>query len=371
MNLPAAHARRAFLRGDAGGRHGVDVLVIGAGQAGLAVARALQSLDVRCVVLERHKRIGDSWRERFDSLVLFTPRALSALPGLPHRGDPRGFPGKDEMGDYLERFAEHFALPVTTGRGVVRLSRTPRGFAAATGSEGVTEARAVVIATGGFQLPRVPPFACALSPRVQQLDALTYRNPDALEQGHVVVVGDGATGRQIALEVARSRKFTLAMGRRRFFGSQGILGQDTTGLALRAGMLTAGRHTPVGRLVHWLDLTPGLHLRTGSLRRAGIDLVGRCIGAEGDRLVFSDGSYRHASAVIWALGYRDDTRWLDVEGAATPDGFLHRQGVAPVPGLYYVGREWQTSRASGLICGVSGDATFIAMRVKDYLEQAP
>jgi putative flavoprotein involved in K+ transport len=333
------------------------------------MASELERLGVTCVVHERRKRVGDSWRERFDSLVLFTPRELSALPGLSHTGCPQGFPGKDEMGDYLERYAERFKLPVVTGSGVERLSRTPQGFTAVTTSGRVTNARAVVIATGGFQQPRRPSFACALSPGVQQFDPLSYSNPTALNKGHTIVVGDGATGRQIALEIAQSRKVTLATGRRRLFGPQRILGQDTTGLALRAGLLTADKRTPAGRLVRWLDLTPGLHLRLGSLRRAGIDIVPRCVGAEKDQLIFSDGSRRHAGVVIWALGYRDDTRWVEIEGAATADVFVHERGATAVPGLYHVGREWQVSRASGLICGVTRDAGNIAARVKKFLMQ--
>jgi putative flavoprotein involved in K+ transport len=103
----------------------VDVLVVGAGQAGLAAARALLELDLSVIAHERHARVGDSWRQRFDSLVLFTPRAISPLPDLAHAGDPRGYPGKDEMGDYLERYAEQFRLPVVTGDGIARLSRGP------------------------------------------------------------------------------------------------------------------------------------------------------------------------------------------------------------------------------------------------------
>lgn len=347
-----------------------DVLVIGAGQAGLAAARALAEIGVACVVHERYPRIGDSWRRRFDSLTLFTPREISALPGLPQSGEPRGFPPKDEMGCYLERYAARFALPVVAGNGVAHLSRRPKGFNALTDAEGAIEARAVVIATGGFQRPRIPAFAASLSERVQQFDALSYRNPAAIPAGDAIVVGDGATGRQIALELVQSRNVTLAMGRRRLFIPQHILGRDSTALGLRAGLVTADKETVAGRLVRAIDATPGLHLRAAALRRTGISLLPRCVGAQGDELSFADGTRRRCEAVIWALGYRDDTSWLDIEGAATPREFRQARGVAPVPGLYYVGREWQNSRASGLICGVYRDAQVIATHVKSYLSTA-
>jgi putative flavoprotein involved in K+ transport len=282
---------------------------------------------------------------------------------LPLRGDPDGYPHKDEIGDYLEDYAREFALPVVTGSPIVRLSLGAGGFSAVPGSGPAVEADAVVVATGTFQRPRVPAFAESLDDRVQQLDALTYRNPAELAADHVVVVGDGATGRQIALELARTRHVVLATGRRRCFLPQRSLGRDSTALALELGLLTADKTTPAGRLLRALDATPGLHLRGGALKRAGIRLAPRCVGAAANELIFEDGSQSRCEAVIWAAGYRDDTAWLEIEGAASPDRFLESRGVSSIPGLYYVGREWQRSRASGLICGVHRDARDIATQL--------
>lgn len=345
----------------------VPVLVVGAGQAGLAAARALRAVDLSCIAHERHARIGDSWRNRFDSLSLFSSREMSALPGLAHAGDPRGWPTKDEMGDYLEQYAMQFELPVVAGDGIARLWRGRKGFVALTEAGDRVEAESVVIATGGFQQPRVPIFANRLSRCVQQLDALRYRRPSLVQGRDIVVVGDGATGRQIALELAQDRKVTLARGRRRYLGPQRVFGRDFTWWAWRTGLLAADKASPTGRLVRTIDTTPGLHLCSVSLRRAGIRLASRCIGAETDRLTFDDGSHSRCDAVIWALGYEDATAWLEVNGAAVPGGFLEERGVSPIPGLFYVGREWQNSRASGLICGVSSDARVIAEHVREYL----
>jgi putative flavoprotein involved in K+ transport len=228
--------------------------------------------------------------------------------------------------------------------------------------------KAVVVATGGFQRPRTPRFVASLADQIALLDALTYRSPATLSAQRVVVVGDGATGRQIALELVQSREVVLATGRYRFFGPQRTLGVDTTTLALRAGLLTVDKTTAGARLMRSLDPTPGLHLRSSALRRAGVVLAPHCVGADGDHLRFADGSRRQCDAVVSAAGYRDDTAWIDIEGAADAERFVEDYGVAPVPGVYYVGREWQSSRASGLICGVHRDARMIAAHVAAYLK---
>lgn len=343
------------------------MLVIGAGQAGLAAARSLRALDLDCVVHERHTRIGDSWRQRFDSLVLFSSREMSALPDLPHAGDPRGYPTKDEMGDYLERYAERHDLPVTVGDGIARLTRSPAGFLGLTDSGARIEAAAVVVTTGGFERPRVPDYGKNLSTHVRQFDAREYRSPSLVPGGHVIVVGDGATGRQIALELAQDRQVTLSTGRRRYYGPRRILGKDFIWWAARTGTLAADKASMRGRVNRAIEVTPGLHLRLASLRRAGIRIAPRCVDAGADQLVFDDGSHRSCDAVIWALGYRDETSWLAIEGAALRDKFLEERGVSAVPGLYFVGREWQNSRASGLVCGVHRDAGVIAGLIREQL----
>ena len=210
-------------------RRTTDVLVVGAGQAGLAAGRALVAAGVDCQLQERAPRVGDAWRRRFDSLVLFTPRELSSLPELALSGDPTGYPRKDELGDYLEHYAARLALPVRTGDGIARVSLRGARFLAVTESHDEIDAAAVVVATGAFQRPRVPRFAAELASSVRQLDAATYRNAASVAGRRAAVIGDGATGRQIALELtAAGLDVTLAMGRRRNFGPQRILGKDVT-----------------------------------------------------------------------------------------------------------------------------------------------
>lgn len=205
----------------------VDVLVIGAGQAGLATARRLADTGLSFLVLERHPRIGDSWRRRYDSLVLFSPRSYSAPSGLDLPGDPAGYPDKDEIADYLERYARSFDLPVVTGESVVKLEKDEEGFRAETESGRIVGARAVIVATGAFQTPVVPGHARKLGPDVVQLTAGTYRRPAQLPPGPVAVVGDGGTGRQLAREIARTHDVWLSTGRARPVVPQRTFGRDT------------------------------------------------------------------------------------------------------------------------------------------------
>src|SRR5690606_28972313 len=150
----------------------------------------------------------------------------------------------------------------------------------------------------------------------------------------VLIVGDGATGRQIALELAPHHSVMLATGRRRNFGFQRLFGVDTTELALRSGLLTADKATVAGRLVRALDVTPGLNLQLWALRRAGIEVLRRCVDAQGQRVTLEDGSQRDVDAVIFATGYRDDTTWVDIPAATRASRFLEDRGISPVPGLY-------------------------------------
>jgi putative flavoprotein involved in K+ transport len=340
----------------------VDVLIIGAGQAGLALAWHLQPLALDVRVVDRVARVGDSWRARYDSLTLFSPRALSALPGRAMPGDPEGYPTKDEVADYLEAYARGLRLDLALGAGVRRLTRERR-FRAETEAGDVHLARAVAIATGAFQEPIVPACAAGFSADVVQLTAATYRNPRQLEGRRTLVVGDGATGRQIALELAdgRPRDVWLATGRRRVVTAQRILGRDQLWWSERLGLLRASRETAAGRLVRRLDAFPGEHLRLGPLRRRGVNVVPRLTGARGRAAVFSGGRSVEVDAVVWAAGYRERTGWLDVAGAKDGSGrALERRGVSPVPGLYFVGRDWQWSRGSALLAGVGRDAAHVA-----------
>src|SRR5215203_3134746 len=346
-----------------------DVLIIGGGQAGLAMGHRLKETPFRYRIVERHPRVGDSWRNRYASLVLFTPRSYSALPGLAVPGDPEGFPTKDEMADYLEAYAERFELPLAPGTGIRRLERTEGGFRATTEAGEPIDTRAVVLATGAFQRPAIPPVSNGLSDEVPQLAPEDYRTPGELAGGRVLVVGDGATGRQIALELGDNHEVLLAAGRPRRVSPDRILGRSVFWWMDKLGILRASRESRIGRFLMKADPFPGKHLELDELQQRGVDVVGRVTGADGKRVSFADGKAAEVNAVVWATGYRDDTGWVAIPEVKDARGnYLHYRGISPLPSLCFVGRSWQWSRGSALFAGVGEDAAYLAEHIVGHLE---
>ncbi len=346
-----------------------DVVVIGAGQAGLATGYFLRERGVAFALLDGDDRIGDSWRKRYDSLVLFSSRAYSALPGIPLSGDPAGYPGKNEIADYLEQYAHLKRLPVRMNDGVASLERHASGFLARTESGKELKAASVIVATGPFQKPIVPKFADKLSREVAQFSGATYHRAEQLPSGRVLVVGDGATGRQLAAELAATHEVWLSAGGLRLIVPQRFLGRDIIAWFETTGALRDDKESLHGRFVRLFDPIPGWKLRRSELRRAGVKIVRRAVDASDRTIFFRDGKSQTFEAVIWAIGYHDDSSWLHIPEAVDPRGnYLEDRGVSPVPGLFHTGRNWQNNRASALLTGAGPDAADIAVRAVEFVQ---
>jgi putative flavoprotein involved in K+ transport len=341
----------------------LDTLVVGAGQAGLAAAHHLRRLGRDFRIVESNRRIGEQWRRRYASLSLFTPRFLSQLPGIPMAGDRNGFASSHEFADYLEMVGSRFPLETEAGVRSLRQNRHG-GFTAITTQSEAIDCRNIVVTTGGFQIPVVPRIASGFGPSIRQYDPDSYAGPANLPEVPILVVGDGASGRDIAAELAlSSRDVILATGRRRRLLPQRILGVDTWWWLDRTGLLGAPADSTLGRLLRNADAFPDRGRSLRQLRRLGVSVVPRLASARDDHATLGDGSLRRVGAVIWCVGYRDDVSWVHIPGASNGDGFLHQAGVSPVPGLFFVGRPWQRNRASGLIAGVGEDARLIVDRL--------
>jgi putative flavoprotein involved in K+ transport len=339
----------------------LDVAVIGAGQAGLAMGYFLAQRGRRFVILERAGSIGAAWRERWDSLMLFTPRRYNSLPGQPFPGDPDGYPNRDEVISYLESYAKTFDLPIELSSPVLRLTAEDGGFVIV--AEGrLLEAEQVVVATGPFQTPYVPEIAGRLEPDVVQMHATGYRNPSDLPDGTVLVVGGGNTGFQIAKELSATHRVFLSLGSRQLPLPQRLLGRDLFWWLMKTGLIHTTVESRLGRRLRERETLIGSNARQ-MRRRYGVELKPRVVDASGRTVRFADVDELEVDAVIWATGYRPDYSWIDLPVFDSEGRLRHRRGVTDVPGLYFLGLTWQHTRGSALIGWVKDDAEFIAKRI--------
>jgi putative flavoprotein involved in K+ transport len=344
----------------------VEVAVIGAGQAGLAMGSFLEQEGRTFVILERAGEISPAWRERWDSLTLFTPRRYSALPWVPFPGDPDGYPTRDEVIAYLEGYAESFELPVELSSGVKKLDRGEDGRFRLELDERTITADQVVVATGPFQTPYVPKLAERLGREVFQTHAVRYRRPQGLPWT-VLVVGGGNTGFQIAKELSVTHRVVLSIGSRQKPLPQRVLGRDLFWWLTKARILDAPVESRLGRRLSTRDTLIGSSPRELE-ERYGVELKPRAVDAEGRTVRFEDGSELEPDAVVWATGYRPDHSWIELPVFDEDGRLRHRRGVTDVPGLYFLGLTWQHTRGSALIGWVKDDAEFIAGRIEEHRE---
>jgi putative flavoprotein involved in K+ transport len=342
----------------------LDVIVVGGGQAGLAIGYFLAQQGCNFAILEAAEEPAAAWRARWDSLKLFTPARYSGLPGLPFPGDPDAYPGRDDVAVYLTEYARRFALPVTLG-GCVRSIRRADGRYLVEVDGRSRTADQVVVATGPFQVPFVPPIADQFGQDVFQLHSTRYRAPGDLPDGPVLVVGGGNTGFQIAEELSATREVHLSIGSRQTPLPQRILGRDLFWYLEKIGAMRKSADTRIGRRLAGRDTLIGSNPRA-LRKRHGVRLHPRAVEASGRTVRFSDGSGLDVGAVIWASGFRNDHSWIDAPIFDDRPRIVHRRGVTDSAGLYFLGLTWQHTRGSALIGWVGDDAAYIADHIKTF-----
>jgi putative flavoprotein involved in K+ transport len=348
----------------------VNTVVIGAGQAGLSAGYHLSRQGVPFVILDAGERVGDQWRHRWDSLRLFTPARFAGLDGMAFPAPPHYFPTKDEMGDFLERYANTFRLPVLSGTRVERVSRHGDGFLIVAGARRF-EAQNVIVAMANYQRPRIPAFAKELSSAIVQVHSFDYRNPSLLRPGNVLVVGAGNSGAEIALETSRTHK-TWMSGR-----DVGHVPFYIDGLPARLFLLRVVLRvifhriltvaTPMGRAVRPKVLHIGgplVRTKPRDLTAAGVIRVPRMAGVRNGLPVLEDGRVLDVTNIVWCTGFHPGFSWLDLPVFGRDGEPMHERGiVASHPGLYFVGLHFLYAFSSTMIHGVGRDAERIARDV--------
>lgn len=336
-----------------------DIVVVGAGQAGLAIGYYLKQAGISYVLIDEKQRIGDSWRHRYDSLVLFTPRKYSSLPGLEMSGCPEGFPTKDEMANYLEAYADHFNLSIKLNTLVKQIDKKSSLFEITTNQE-VIKTKEAVIATGAFQKPFIPSIKAGSDDGILHIHSSNYVSPNQIPDGSVLVVGGGNSGAQIAVELAQERDVSLAISHPLKFLPLRFLGKSIFKWLDFVGLLYAGLDTKRGR---WFqkqsDPIFGYDLKK-LINEGKIKIKDRVMQVTGKEVVLQNEEKQYYETIIWATGFVPNYEWINIDGAISSKGEpIHTRGESPIKGLYFIGLPWQYQRGSALICGVGRDAEYL------------
>lgn len=353
-------------------RERTATLVIGGGQAGLAVGHELAERNLPFLIVDANPRTGDAWRNRWDSLTLFTPNWANSLPGMPFPGADWDFPTKDEVADYLESYARYFDLPIRHDTRIERLTRDADGRFVATAGGTTFEADNVVIAMAAYQQRKVPTLADELDPRIVQLHVAEYRNPEQLQDGPVLVVGAGNSGAEIAMELVGTHEVLVSgpsTGAQPFRPDRlsGRILMPFFGKVVLTRILSTS--TPIGRKVLPKMLhrgAPLLRTKPRDLKRAGIIRVGRAASVAGGQPVLEDGSRLDVANVVWCTGFDPGFTWLDLPVFDADGDVEHDRGVVESqPGLYFVALKFQHSVLSDSLLAVGRDAAHVVDRLRE------
>lgn len=316
------------------------------------------------IMIDAQKRIGDSWSSRYKSLVLFTPKSYSSLPGLEMKGVPNSYPTKDDMADYLKDYVAHFNLPHKMNTVVTSIVKKNNYFNVFTTDESL-RSRKVIVASGAFQKSYIP-SVIHNDNAVLHIHSSYYTEPKDMNEGTVLIVGGGNSGAQIAVELSEDREVVLAISHKLNFLPLQVFGKSIFYWLQKLQLLYAGTDTIRGRLFQKRnDPIFGVELKQ-AINSQKVKIKPRVTEVDGKKVVFSDGSTLEVSQIIWATGFVPSYEMIHIDGAIDEKGRpIHNRGGSPIDGLYYIGLSWQHSRGSALVCGVGRDAEYLMSQLSN------
>ncbi|HLU88331.1 MAG TPA: NAD(P)/FAD-dependent oxidoreductase [Cyclobacteriaceae bacterium] len=333
-----------------------EILIIGAGQCGLAAGRLLQIKNKDFLILEKNREVGETWKKRYDSLKLFTPAAYSALPGLPLALDPKTRPTKNQIADYFTRYAEHFDLPVSVNEGVLSITKENGLFKVKTTLNNIS-AEKVILANGFCASPQVPEWAENLS--IPYLHSSAYRNPLSVKGNKVLVVGAGNSAAQIAAELTKYYEVHWSTWNKPRFSPLHLFGKNVLWYAEKLGKLekpVSEKKIKKGEAIFLYDDLKKSLKKTHKRKKV--------VEAKGDLVTFEDGKSEPYKVVLFATGFKPDFSFIRIDDFEYDlDALRAQQGISKVVGLYMLGIPYQRTRSSHLIYGSQRDAAYIVEKL--------
>lgn len=347
----------------------LDFIVVGAAQAGLAMAYYLKEQEKDFLIVDKESEIGASWLNRWDSLTLFTPSEFNNMPGMDFPAEKGYYPSKTEVASYFKKYADHFNFPVQLNTLVENISHQNDHFVVKT-TKGELTAGNVVVATGPFHIPYTPPFSKKLDENIFQIHSNYYKNPKQLQKGKAMVVGAGDSGFQILDEVSQDERGVYFSGTTDVkVLPQEILGKTLWWWFTKSGFLSFSRDTWLGKKIS-KSRQPviGTDVK-GILERENVEAVGKTKNAEGELIFTEKKDISDIKNIIWATGYRPNFNWIEGLELAKNGYPKHYRGVSNVEGLYFIGLPWLHTRGSATLGGIRKDAKYLSDYIKNKDQQ--
>ncbi|TBW30055.1 NAD(P)/FAD-dependent oxidoreductase [Gramella sp. KN1008] len=344
----------------------LDFIVVGAAQAGLAMAYYLNKLNKDYLVVDKEAKIGASWLNRWDSLTLFTPSEFNNMPGMVFPAEKGHYPSKTEVADYFKEYVAKFNIPVQLNTFIENISQEGDHFILKS-PQGELRAKNVVIATGPFHIPYTPPFSKKIDQSIFQIHSNYYKNPAQLQEGKTMVVGAGDSGFQILDEVSQGDREVYFSGTTNVkVLPQEILGKTLWWWFTKIGFLSFSRDTWLGRrLSRSRQPVIGTDVKA-ILNRPNVEAVGKTKNAEGKIVVTEKKRLTDLRNIIWATGYRPNFNWIEGQ-ELSKDGYpKHYRGVSNIEGLYFIGLPWLHTRGSATLGGIKKDAQYLYSYIKTH-----